>query len=564
METTGQFNAASYFVDRHVNEGREDRVAIECLDERVTYGQLLRKVNQLGNALRHSLEVRREERILLLLLDIPEFAYAFFGCIKIGAVPVPVNTLLKPRDYEYLLNDSRARVAIVSASLLDAITQIPRERLPFLDHIVVCGLPHPQTISLTVLTDQESGDLSPAITCEDDVAFWLYSSGSAGLPKACVHLQHDMVVATDVYARGILNITQNDRFFSAAKLFFAYGLGNGLYFPLSVGATSILLSLPPSPVSIYSVIERHRPTLFFSVPSNYAALLDFTREGADFDLSSIRAAVSAGEALPSALFERFKARFGIEILDGLGSTEALHIFISNRPGAVRPGSSGQVVPGCDCRLLNEENEVVRPGEIGTLWVKHDAVCSHYWNQHKRTKDTIQGHWLATGDKYRQDADGYFWYAGRSDDMLKVSGAWVSPAEIEAVLMAHDLVAEAAVVGREDKDGLVKPVAWVVLRKNAAGTSELARALQNFVVSRLAVYKRPRWIEFTSALPKTATGKTQRFKLRDNYYAARSQGAAAEGPNTASDDSLPADTPQTLQQFAQNSDLSEDQSNSKSS
>jgi benzoate-CoA ligase len=528
MKSASQFNAASYFVDRHADEGRESRVAIECDNERVTYGQLLRRVNQLGNALRHSLEVRREERVFLLLLDVPEFAYSFFGSIKIGAVPVPVNTLLKSPDYEYLLNDSRPRVLIVSESLLRVINQIPRERLPFLKHIVVCGPRQPGTISWADLVDPESGDLSPAITGQDDVAFWLYSSGSVGPPKGCVHLQHDMVVATDVYARGILKITQEDRFFSVAKLFFAYGLGNGLYFSLSVGATSILLPLPPSPGNVYSVIERHKPTLFFSVPSNYAALLDFRREGADFDLSSIRSAVSAGEALPAALFERFKARFGVEILDGLGSTEALHIFISNRPGAIRPGSSGQVVPGCDCRLLNEDHELVAPGEIGTLWVKHDAACSHYWNQHQRTKETIQGHWMSTGDKYRQDKDGYFWYAGRSDDMLKVSGVWVSPIEVEAVLMEHDLVAEAAVVARKDKDNLVKPVAWVVLRENQVGTPELARILQDFVVSRLPVYKRPRWVEFTSALPKTATGKIQRYKLRENYHDARSPGAYNAG------------------------------------
>jgi benzoate-CoA ligase family protein len=522
-----QFNAASYFIDRHADEGRESRIAIECESQRITYSQLLGRVNQLGNALRHSLDVRIEERVFLLLLDVPEFAYSFFGSIKAGAVPVPVNTLLKPRDYEYLLNDSRARVAIVSEPLLNSIMQIPTQKLPFLKHIVVCGQPHPQTISFADLTERESSDLTPATTCEDDTAFWLYSSGSTGAPKGCVHLQHDMVVTSELYAHAILKVNSNDRFFSAAKLFFAYGLGNGLYFSLSVGATSILLPLPPSPANVYSVIERYRPTLFFSGPSNYAALLDFKREGPDFDLSSLRAAVSAGEALPAALFERFKARFGVEILDGIGSTEALHIFISNRPGAIRPGSSGQVVPGCDCKVLNEQNEAVSPDEIGTLWVKSDAAFSQYWNQHSKTKDTIQGHWISTGDKYRQDSNGYFWCAGRSDDMLKVSGVWVSPAEIEAVLMEHDLVAEVAVVERKDKDDLVKPVAWVVLRENFAGTPDLARTLQEFVVSRLPVYKRPRWVEFTPSLPKTATGKIQRFKLRNDYYAARAQDAAAD-------------------------------------
>lgn len=270
----------------------------------------------------------------------------------------------------------------------------------------------------------------------------------------------------------------------------------------------------PTPANIYSIIERHKPTLFFSVPSNYAALLGASHGTRDFDLSSIRTAVSAGEALPSALFERFKARFGVEILDGLGSTEALHIFVSNRPGAVRPGSSGQVVPGCDCRLVDEDRKPVAQGDIGTLWVKHDAAFSQYWNQHQRTKDIIEGHWMSTGDKYRQDEDGFFWYEGRSDDMLKVSGAWVSPAEVEAVLIEHDCVAEAAVAGRKDKDELVKPVAWVVLRKNVTPSPELARSLQDFVVSKLPVYKRPRWVEFVSELPKTATGKIQRFKLRN--------------------------------------------------
>ena len=508
-----EFNAAMYFVDRQVLNGRGDRVAIEYADERITYEQLRTRVNQVGNALRHKLDVRMEERLLLLLLDVPEFAYSFFGALKIGAVPVPVNTLLKPNDYEYLLNDCRARVVIVSAPLLAALRQVPREKLPFLQHVVVCGDRDAEAIAFSDIVSSECPDLDPAPTRKDDVAFWLYSSGSTGTPKGCVHLQHDMVVATDLYARGVLKINQDDRCFSAAKLFFAYGLGNALYFPLAAGATSILTPQSSSPQNVYAIIERHKPTLFFSTPSNFAALLHVTRERSEFDLSSVRYAVSAGEPLPAALFHKFKGRFGVDILDGIGSTEALHIFISNRPGAIRPGSSGQIVPGCDCKVLDEDEERVPPGELGTLWVKYDAACSQYWNQHEKTKSTIQGHWICTGDKYREDEDGYFWYSGRSDDMLKVSGVWVSPAELEAVLVEHDAVVEVAVVAHKDEDELVKPFAWVVLRDGVKGGPELARALQEYVVTRLPEYKRPRWVEFVPELPKTATGKIQRFKLK---------------------------------------------------
>jgi benzoate-CoA ligase family protein len=508
------FNAATYFVDRQVLNGGGDRVAMECAEERVTYEQLRTRVNQVGNALRHRLDVRMEERVLLLLQDVPEFAYSFFGAIKIGAVPVPVNTLLKPDDYEFLLNDCRARVVIVSAALLPALREIPREKLPFLQHVVVCGGSDAEAVAFSDMVAAESPELDPAPTRKDDAAFWLYSSGSTGTPKGCVHLQHDMVVATDLYARGVLKINQDDRCFSAAKLFFAYGLGNALYFPLAVGATTILTPHSSSPQNVYATIEKHRPSLFFSTPSNFAALLHVKREGTEFDLSSVRCAVSAGEPLPAALFHKFKDRFGVEILDGIGSTEALHIFISNRPGAIRPGSSGQIVPGCDCKVLDDNGERAPRGELGTLWVKYDAVCSQYWNQHEKSKSTIQGQWICTGDKYREDEDGYFWYSGRSDDMLKVSGVWVSPAELEAVLAEHDAVVEAAVVAHKDGDDLVKPFAWIVLRDGIAGDPELTRALQEYVAKRLPAYKRPRWVEFVRELPKTATGKIQRFKLRE--------------------------------------------------
>jgi benzoate-CoA ligase family protein len=357
-------------------------------------------------------------------------------------------------------------------------------------------------------------------TTRDDAALWMYSSGSTGVPKACVHLHHDMVVCAELFGRGVLGITSADRCFSVAKLFFAYGLGNALYFPFSVGATTILWPGPPAPAHVYDIIERHRPTLFFSVPTNYAMLLAHAAPGehrsrrTDFDLSSIRMAVSAGEALPTPLFDRFKQRFGIELIDGIGSTEALHMFISNRAGAVRAGSSGQLVAGYDARILDNDGQPVPPGEIGNLWIRGDSVCAFYWNQHDKTVDTIHGPWLRTGDKYSVDADGYYWHAGRADDMLKVGGQWVSPVEVENVVLAHPAVQECGVVGFEDRDGLVKPIAFVVLRPGTEGTPERAGELEQFVRDRIAEFKRPRRVAFVTELPKTATGKIQRFKLRE--------------------------------------------------
>lgn len=507
-----EFNAAAYFIDRHIAEGRGQKIAIECDGRRVTYQQLYDRVNRVGNSLK-KLGVRAEERVLLLLLDTPEFALSFFGAIKIGAVPVPVNTLLKPADYEFLLNNSRARVAIVSESLLPNIQAISREKLQYVETFVVVGDEHQSgALHFDDWADESSSKLEAARTGKDDAAFWLYSSGSTGRPKACVHLQHDMVVCAERYAKAILNITENDRFFSVAKLFFAYGLGNGLYFPLSVGATSILLPGPPKPQSIFEIVDRYRPTLFFSVPSNYAKLLAYTPES-EPDFSCVRHGISAGECLPAAIFQRFKERFGVEILDAIGSTEALHMFISNRPGAVKPGSSGTIIKGFEARIVGENNQPVPTGEMGDLMVKTDAACASYWNQHEKTKDTINGHWLRTGDRYCQDADGYFWYAGRSDDMLKVSGTWVSPVEIENHLIEHPAVQEAAVVGRKDDDGLIKTVACVVLRDGKKGSAELATELEHFILERLPVFKRPHRIEFFSELPKTATGKLQRYRLR---------------------------------------------------
>jgi benzoate-CoA ligase family protein len=508
------FNVAAYFVDRNVLEGRGRKIAIESGDEKISYQQLLERTNRTGNALRQ-VGVRQEERVVLMLLDTPEFLSSFFGIIKIGAVAVPTNTFLKPPEYEYLLNDTRARVLLISEVLLPVVQLIPRERLRYLREIVVVGEPKQGLLSLAELMAAASPDLEPQPTSRDDVAFWLYSSGSTGSSKGCVHLHRDMVVCSELYAKNILQMREQDRCYSVARLFFAYGLGNAGYFPLSCGATTILSPARPAPAGIFADIERYKPTLFFSVPSNYAALLAHASEnGVEFDLSSLRQAVSAGESLPASLFERFERRFGVEILDGLGSTETLQMVISNRPGEARPGSSGKIIPGYEAKIVNYEGHPVAPGEIGSLLIKGDSTCTGYWNQREKTQDTFEGHWFRTGDKYYQDEDGYFWYVGRADDLFKVNGRWLSPAEVESALIAHPAIREAAVIAREDESKLTKPAAYVVVNPSFHPSDELVRELQDWVVERIGAYKHPRWIEFMSELPKTATGKLQRFKLRE--------------------------------------------------
>lgn len=506
------FNAATYFVDRHSLEGKGSAIAIECDAEQVSYQRLLDRTNGVGNVLLH-LGVRMEERVALLLPDSPEFLYVFFGAIKIGAVAVPLNTYLQAGDYEYFLNDARSRLLLAHETLLPTIELIPRERLRHLEKIVVIG--GHEAGSLADLMQTASPNLEAAPTCKDDAAFWLYSSGSTGTSKACIHLHHDMVVCSELYAKGILKMTDRDRCYSVARLFFAYGLGNAGYFPLACGGTTILSAQRPEPAAIYANIERFRPTLFFSVPSNYVALLTHQDPGGkEFDLSSLRQAVSAGESLPAPLFERFRDRFGVEILDGLGSTEALHMVISNCPGDVRPGTSGKVIAGYEARLVDEADHDVGQGEIGSLLVKGDSICAGYWNQHEKTKRSFEGAWFRTGDRYYQDEDGYYWYAGRSDDLFKVNGRWLNPAEVESALIAHPAVREAVVVAREDASKLTKPAAYVVVQPDFRPDDDLVRTLQEWVTQRIGAYKRPRWIEFLPELPKTATGKLQRYKLRE--------------------------------------------------
>jgi len=511
MDIPARFNASSYFVDRHVTEGRGDKVAFFYEDTSLTYGALAELVNRAGNALL-DLGVRPEQRVLLLLLDSPEFVATFWGAIKVGAVPIPVNTMMRADDYLYFLDDSRAPLAVISEALLGEAGPILGQAR-HLKHVVVAGRPSGTQIGFDTWVGRASSRLEAADTSKDEAALWLYSSGSTGRPKGAVHLQHDMPYCTEGYARGVLQMTEADRTVSAAKLFFAYGLGNNMYFPMAVGGQGVLYPHRPTPDAMFELIHRHRPTLFFGVPTLFAAMLQVKEAAKRYDLSSLRLCVSAGEALPENLYRRWRETFGVETLDGIGTTEILHIFLSNRPGRVRPGSTGLPVPGYEAIVVDDEGRLVPDGEIGNLRVKGDSIMAYYWNQHEKTKDALIGQWIQTGDKYYRDPDGFFWYCGRADDMLKVGGIWVSPVEVENTLVAHPAVLETAVVGSEDTDQLVKPRAFVVLKDGFAGSPALEAELKTFVKDKIAPYKYPRWIEFVSELPKTATGKIQRFKLR---------------------------------------------------
>ena len=494
------FNAAEDLLGGHLKSGRAGKIAYIDDAGSCTFGELAERVNRFGNHLL-SLGLRMEDRILIAMHDSIDWPVAFLGAIRAGIVPVAVNTLLTPKDYEYMLSDSRAKALLVSAPLKPQF-EACIGRLPFLKHVLVPPFKD--------LLEKSNPILAPAPTTSDDPCFWLYSSGSTGMPKGTVHVHSSARITAELYAVGVLGLKESDVVFSAAKLFFAYGLGNSLTFPLAVGATTVLMAERPTPDAVFKRLTERKPTAFFGVPTLYAAMLASPNFPARSSLS-LRTCISAGEALPPQIAKSFKEKTGIDILDGIGSTEMLHIFLSNRPGEIRHGTTGKAVPGYELRLVDEQGNDVKQGELGELLIKGVTSANLYWNNRAKSRGTFIGEWTRSGDKYSQDADGFYAYGGRTDDMLKVSGIWVSPAEVEAALVSHEAVLEAAVVGKEDEQKLVKPKAFVVLKPGKQASVE---ELQAYVKSRLAPYKYPRWIEFATELPKTATGKIQRFKLRN--------------------------------------------------
>jgi benzoate-CoA ligase len=504
------YNAAVDLIGRNLEAGRGKKIAIRDDRGAYSYADLAERADRFADLVT-GLGIAPEQRILLCLLDGIDFAAAFLGAIKAGIVPVPVNTLLTTADYDFMLRDSRARLLVVSQPLLATFAPV-LERHAGLEVVVAGedGQGHPR---LADLMAQAKGGFAAAKTSCDDVCFWLYSSGSTGTPKGAVHLHSHLIRTAELYALPVLGITADDVVFSAAKLFFAYGLGNALTFPLAVGATAILMAERPTPAAVSRVLREGRPTIFYGVPTLYGALLASAELPARGELA-LRRCVSAGEALPEDIGKRWEARTGVEILDGIGSTEMLHIFLSNRPGAVRYGTTGQPVPGYAIRLLDDAGAPVKPGEIGELQICGPTSAGFYWNNRERSRTTFLGEWTRSGDKYVESEDGYYTYCGRTDDMLKVGGIYVAPFEVEGALLSHDSVLEAAVIGVPDELGLTKAKAYIVVKSGVTTDDVLAEALQRHVKERLAPYKYPRWIEFIADMPKTATGKIQRFKLRE--------------------------------------------------
>ena len=504
------FNAAVPFIDRHITEGRGDKVAILCSNgEKVRYTELSERVNRCGSLLRAK-GMKPGQRLLMVIKDAPEFFYLFWGSIKAGIIPVPLNTLLRSQDYRVLIEDSECRGLAYSEEFSSEV-EGALESAALKPQLVLKS--DGANDGLKQLLVDTSEKLQPEPSTADSNCFWLYSSGTTGRPKGVIHRHRDMLVTSQYYGVETLGITETDVCYSAAKLFFAYGLGNAMTFPLWVGGTSVLDPARPTPDSTFDNIERFQPSLFFGVPTLYAAQLQ-ALEGKKVDFSSLRQCISAGEALPPDIFRRWKDKTGAVILDGIGSTELLHIFISNRSDEPKLGTSGRMVPGYQARIVDENGNEVTAGEDGRLLVRGESSCRSYWNNEEKTAQTIQHGWINTGDTYRTDEDGFYVYGGRSDDMMKVGGIWCSPFEIEARLVEHPKVLEAAVVARKDPSGLVKPEAHVVLNQAEDQSERLVEELLTHCKSGLAPYKYPRWVQFLEELPKTATGKIQRFKLRN--------------------------------------------------
>ncbi len=505
VEIPTDYNAANDLLAR--NASRAEKVAFidATTGAQLTYGGLTAQAHCFANALR-SHGFAPEARVMVAMHDTLEWPVVFLGCILAGVVPVAVNTLLTAKDFDFMLRDSRVQALFVSKSLLPAFEPLLGS-ITSLKNVYLAGAEGPTSVSALIALG--ASDRRVTGTCADDACFWLYSSGSTGTPKGTVHLHSHLIQTAELYGRGVLGIREDDVVFSAAKFFFAYGLGNSLTFPMSVGATTVLLPSRPTPADVFGVLAKHRPTLFYGVPTLYAALLAQVPRPQREELN-LRICTSAGEALPADIGKRWTAEYGCEILDGIGSTEMLHIFLSNRPGNVRYGTTGKAVPGYELRIVGDDGRDCGVGEIGELQISGPSAALMYWNNRAKTKATFCGEWTRSGDKYTRDADGYYTYGGRSDDMLKVGGIYVSPFEVEACLMTHAAVLEAAVIGVADTDELIKPKAYVVLKSGQGATAE---DLQMHVKSLLAPYKYPRWIEFLPELPKTATGKIQRFKLR---------------------------------------------------
>lgn len=507
------FNMVSLLLERHLEGADAERTAIIFQDQKTTYGQLGAMTNKIGNGL-IQMGIKPGDRVIILLYDRPEFIASFLGIMKIGAVPVPINMLATTEDLEFFIQDSQAAGLImendIHGKLIDFFANHPRYKC-----LITFGAAADGTVDLLDLVQNGSDRLETYPTSKDDPSYWLYTSGTTGNPKGVIHLHKDLVYSVETWGRHVVDFSRDDRVFCTSKLFFSYGLNFSLYLPLYYGASVVLNPDRPVPETVMAMIEHYRPTGLFSVPTSYGQMINYLEEtGKKPDLSSLRFCNSAGEALPGSLLQRWKAIFGIEILDGLGSSEASLIFISNRPGKVKENSSGQVLPGYSAQVRDSLRNPLPAGELGDLWIKSEAIFNSYWNHPEKTAETLVDGWMKTGDMGHMDEQGYFFFSARGNDTMKVSGIWVSPLEVENALLAHPAVAECAVVGMQDAMGLIKPKAFVVLKKGHQAGDELVKALQVHVKQNLTPHKYPRIIDFVDELPKTSTGKIQRYKLRD--------------------------------------------------